>query len=53
MLIRRYVNASFRLMMRTKWDADVCERHNAIMTGDGGPLKLVSYPDRRWLKSQS
>lgn len=42
MLIRRYVNASFRLLMRTKWDPQVCERHNAILTGEGGPLKSVS-----------
>ena len=38
MLIRRFVNASFRLLMRDKWERDSCQRYNAILTQRGGPL---------------
>jgi ribosomal RNA-processing protein 1 len=39
MLIRRFVNASFRLLMRYDWDADSFQTHNDILTTtNGGPL---------------
>ncbi|KAH9835867.1 Nop52-domain-containing protein [Rhodofomes roseus] len=38
MLIRRFVNASFRLLLRTHWDSSSCDRYNAILTRQGGPL---------------
>ncbi|TRM66087.1 Nop52-domain-containing protein [Schizophyllum amplum] len=36
MLVRRFVNASFRLLLRTGWDEDVCSEHNEILTRPGG-----------------
>jgi len=41
MLVRRFVNASFRLLIRTGWDQDVCREYNNILTGQGGPLWCV------------
>lgn len=38
MLIRRFVNASFRLLIRDKWEPSSCQRLNAILTQRGGPL---------------
>ena len=38
MLVRRFVNASFRLLMREKWDASVCTEYNGILMSQGGPL---------------
>ena len=38
MLIRRFVNASFRLLMRAKWDSGACKEYNSILTDRGGPL---------------
>ncbi|KZT08541.1 Nop52-domain-containing protein [Laetiporus sulphureus 93-53] len=38
MLIRRFVNASFRLLMRTGWDGAACDEYNSILTVRGGPL---------------
>ncbi|GBE77618.1 Nop52-domain-containing protein [Sparassis latifolia] len=38
MLIRRFVNASFRLLMRTEWDQAACDEYNSILTGRSGPL---------------
>jgi ribosomal RNA-processing protein 1 len=38
MLVRRYVNASFRLLMRVEWDKHVCDEYNDILSGKGGPL---------------
>ena len=38
MLIRRFVNASFRLLIRSGWDAEVCRAYNSILTDHGGPL---------------
>ncbi|KDQ63212.1 hypothetical protein JAAARDRAFT_65281 [Jaapia argillacea MUCL 33604] len=38
MLVRRFVNASFRLLMRAGWDTDACEEYNGILTRTGGPL---------------
>jgi ribosomal RNA-processing protein 1 len=42
MLVRRFVNASFRLLMRTEWDAAVCAEYNSILTDHGGPLWYAS-----------
>lgn len=38
MLVRRFVNASFRLLIRTQWDDKVCAEYNSILTDKGGPL---------------
>ncbi|KAK7064087.1 rRNA processing protein [Favolaschia claudopus] len=38
MLVRRFVNATFRLLERSKWDKTACETHNDILTQEGGPL---------------
>ncbi|PIL31428.1 hypothetical protein GSI_06129 [Ganoderma sinense ZZ0214-1] len=38
MLVRRFVNASFRLLIREGWDASVVNEYNAILTDRGGPL---------------
>ncbi|RDX51869.1 Nop52-domain-containing protein [Lentinus brumalis] len=38
MLIRRFVNASFRLLIRSGWDAEACREYNSILTDRGGPL---------------
>ncbi|KAF8167625.1 nucleolar protein,Nop52-domain-containing protein [Crassisporium funariophilum] len=38
MLIRRFINATFRLLIRSKWEKEVCEEYNHILTREGGPL---------------
>jgi ribosomal RNA-processing protein 1 len=38
LLIRRFVNASFRLLIRTDFDEDTCQEYIDILTGTGGPL---------------
>ncbi|KAF4623826.1 hypothetical protein D9613_002231 [Agrocybe pediades] len=38
MLIRRFVNATFRLLIREKWDDSTCREYNQILTRQGGPL---------------
>ena len=38
MLIRRFVNASFRLLIREEWASDACKEYNSILTDKGGPL---------------
>jgi len=38
MFIRRYVNASFRLLMGAEWDSAACTEYNSILTDRGGPL---------------
>ncbi|KII93163.1 hypothetical protein PLICRDRAFT_87582 [Plicaturopsis crispa FD-325 SS-3] len=38
MLVRRFVNAAFRLLLLNDWDSAVCDEYNAILTGAGGPL---------------
>ena len=42
MLVRRFVNATFRLLVRAKWDKDIVESHTDILTQQGGPLWYVS-----------
>jgi len=41
MLIRRFVNASFRFLAREQWNQDVCDRYNEILSQQGGPLWCV------------
>ena len=41
MLVRRFVNASFRLLIRTGWHQDTCREYNNVLTGLGGPLWCV------------
>ena len=38
MLVRRFVNAAFRLLLRTEWDDSACREYNSILTRTGGPL---------------
>ncbi|KAF8684573.1 Nucleolar protein,Nop52 [Rhizoctonia solani] len=38
MLIRRFVNTTFRLLLRHGWDAEGCDSINDIFQGNGGPL---------------
>ncbi|THV07530.1 Nop52-domain-containing protein [Dendrothele bispora CBS 962.96] len=38
MLVRRFVNASFRLLIREDWDARYVEEYNKILSREGGPL---------------
>ncbi|KAI0036589.1 Nop52-domain-containing protein [Vararia minispora EC-137] len=38
MLIRRYVNASFRLLMRAGWSLGTIDEYNKILVRQGGPL---------------
>lgn len=38
MLIRRFTNASFRLLIREKWDNTLCAEYNSILSDRGGPL---------------
>ncbi|KAK0465595.1 nucleolar protein,Nop52-domain-containing protein [Desarmillaria tabescens] len=38
MLVRRFVNAAFRLLMRAGWDKTACDQYNTILTREGGPL---------------
>ncbi|KAG0707451.1 Nop52-domain-containing protein [Suillus ampliporus] len=38
MLVRKFVNASFRLLVRTKWDSSAVEEYNSILSGPSGPL---------------
>jgi hypothetical protein len=44
MLIRRFVNGTFRLLLRAEWDKDTCQEYNQILTGQGGPLWFVLLP---------
>ena len=41
MLVRRFVNASFRLLLREDWDPEICKKYNEILTRQGGPLWCV------------
>lgn len=43
MLIRKYVNASFRLLIREEWSSLALAEYTDILTGKGGPLKSVPY----------
>lgn len=38
MLVRRFVNASFRLLIREGWDVVAVMEYNSILTDCGGPL---------------
>ncbi|KAF9225487.1 Nop52-domain-containing protein [Gyrodon lividus] len=38
MLVRRFVNASFRLLVQAKWDVSALREYNYILTSAGGPL---------------
>ncbi|EDR15800.1 rRNA processing protein RRP1 [Laccaria bicolor S238N-H82] len=38
MLVRRFVNATFRLLIRTEWDQTSCDEYNDILVKEGGPL---------------
>lgn len=41
MLVRRFVNASFRLLLRDQWQGTSCNEYNDILTQAGGPLWSV------------
>lgn len=38
MLVRRFLNASFRLLIRAKWDPSALQEYSSILTNTGGPL---------------
>ncbi|KAF8560066.1 ribosomal RNA processing protein [Imleria badia] len=38
MLVRRFLNASFRLLIRVKWDQAALQDYTSILTNTGGPL---------------
>ncbi|KAI0756336.1 Nop52-domain-containing protein [Daedaleopsis nitida] len=38
MLVRRFVNATFRLLIRADWDASACKEYISILSNRGGPL---------------
>ncbi|CAE7203137.1 unnamed protein product [Rhizoctonia solani] len=38
MLIRRFVNATFRLLLKHDWNGEACDAINGILQGAGGPL---------------
>ncbi|EJD52593.1 Nop52-domain-containing protein [Auricularia subglabra TFB-10046 SS5] len=38
MLVRKYVNAAFRLLARSEWDDAACKEYNSMLTGRGCPL---------------
>ncbi|KAF8514747.1 Nop52-domain-containing protein [Gautieria morchelliformis] len=38
MLIRKFTNAAFRLLIRVDWEANACADYNAILSTLGGPL---------------
>lgn len=38
MLVRRFVNATFILLIRNDWSSTLCEEHNTILRSAGGPL---------------
>ncbi|KAH7338919.1 Nop52-domain-containing protein [Rhizoctonia solani] len=38
MLIRRFVNATFRLLLKHEWNNEACDAINGILQGSGGPL---------------
>ncbi|KAF8585131.1 Nop52-domain-containing protein [Ramaria rubella] len=38
MLIRKFTNAAFRLLIRDDWKEEICLEYNAILSTRGGPL---------------
>ncbi|CAK5264494.1 unnamed protein product [Mycena citricolor] len=38
MLVRRFINATFRLLIRSDWDKSACDTYVNILTSAGGPL---------------
>ena len=44
MLIRRFVNASFILLIENGWSPSLFEEHNTILLSAGGPLWCVGTP---------
>ncbi|KAI6031468.1 hypothetical protein BKA83DRAFT_4200779 [Pisolithus microcarpus] len=38
LLVRRFLNASFRLLIRAHWDHSALKSYNAILSDSGGPL---------------
>ncbi|KAL4062983.1 nucleolar protein,Nop52-domain-containing protein [Scleroderma yunnanense] len=38
MLIRKFVNATFRLLIRAKWNESAIEEYHSILSNTGGPL---------------
>jgi hypothetical protein len=38
MLIRRFVNSGFRLLIRAEWSDSACAEYSDILMKEGGPL---------------
>lgn len=43
MLVRRFVNASLRLLLRLDWEGQTVEDLNDILSQSGGPLVFVFF----------
>jgi len=38
MLVRKFTNAAFRLLIRADWEEEACTEYNSIISSKGGPL---------------
>lgn len=43
MLVRKFVNASFRLLIRKNWEESSLKEYNSILSSTGGPLWCVPF----------
>lgn len=43
MLVRKFTNAAFRLLIRSEWREDACAEYNSILSSAGGPLWQVGH----------
>ena len=39
MLVRKFVNAGFRLLLRAEWEAEIIKAYTEMLAGRGGPLR--------------
>ena len=44
MLVRKFVYASFALLMRNQWDEDILAKMNEMLTSTGAPLWYAFSP---------
>ena len=47
MLVRRFVNASLRLLGRENWNSKYCKAYNETLSSSGGPLWCVVLHSHR------
>ncbi|KAG8219537.1 nucleolar protein,Nop52-domain-containing protein [Butyriboletus roseoflavus] len=48
MLVRRFLNATFRFLIRTKWDPSALQDYTSILTNTGGPLCPTDSTRASW-----